>query len=233
MIIILTQCFPSRVGGIESLISNLALGLSLENKVIVFADRHHIFFDAVYDNQVKDKLLIRRTSGLKFFRRRKKIKDLKPFILSDKVKCVIGDSWKSFELCIDLLNNKKIPTICLAHGNELIQKKPKKIEKIINILNKCNSIVTNSEYTLSLIRSHGVKKPILKRIYPGAAFNQNIKEEKLCIDGGNPTILTLARLEKRKGHIYVLKAIQNLINDFKNLKYIIAEDGPDLKFLKE
>ena len=28
MIVILTQCFPSRVGGVESLISNLALGLS-------------------------------------------------------------------------------------------------------------------------------------------------------------------------------------------------------------
>ena len=27
MIIILTQCFPSRLGGIESLVSNLALGL--------------------------------------------------------------------------------------------------------------------------------------------------------------------------------------------------------------
>ncbi len=233
MIVILTQCFPSRVGGIESLISNLALGLSLENKVIVFADRHHIFFDAIYDNQVKDKLLIRRTSGLKFFRRRKKIKDLKPFILSGKVKCVISESWKSIELCIDLLNNKKIPTICLAHGNEIIQTKTKKINKIINILNKCSSIVTNSDYTLNLIKSSGVNNSNIKRIYPGAVFKQNIKEQKINIEEGNPIILTLARLEKRKGHIYVLNAIQNLINEFKNLKYIIAGDGPELKFLKE
>ena len=27
MIIVLTQCFPSRIGGIESLVSNLAIGL--------------------------------------------------------------------------------------------------------------------------------------------------------------------------------------------------------------
>ena len=35
---------------------------------------------------------------------------------------MIGDSWKSFELTIDLINKESIPTICLAHGNELIAK---------------------------------------------------------------------------------------------------------------
>ena len=71
MIAILTQCFPSRIGGIESLISNLSLCLSDKYKVVVFADRHHLFFDAIYDNKVKKKLIIRRTGGIKFFRRRK------------------------------------------------------------------------------------------------------------------------------------------------------------------
>ena len=79
MIVILTQCFPSRVGGIESLISNLALALSEENKVIVFADRHNIFFDAIYDNQIKNKVLVRRTGGLKYFRRRRNITRAKFF----------------------------------------------------------------------------------------------------------------------------------------------------------
>ena len=106
MIIILTQCFPSRVGGIDSLVSNLALGLANKEKVIVFADRHHFFYDAIFDNQNKDKILVRRTSGIKFFRRRKKIKELKPFIESKKVKLVISDTWKSFVLGIYYLNDK-------------------------------------------------------------------------------------------------------------------------------
>ena len=37
MILILTQCFPSRIGGVENLISNLALSLSNSKKIIVFA----------------------------------------------------------------------------------------------------------------------------------------------------------------------------------------------------
>ena len=86
MILILTQCFPSRLGGVESLVSNLALSLSKNEKIIVFADRHHIFHDAIYDNHHKDKILVRRVGGIKFFRRRKKIKEIKPFIETKQVK---------------------------------------------------------------------------------------------------------------------------------------------------
>ena len=42
MILILTQCFPSRIGGVENLISNLSLSLSNSEKIIVFADSHHL-----------------------------------------------------------------------------------------------------------------------------------------------------------------------------------------------
>ena len=55
MILILTQCFPSRLGGIESLISNLALGLSKKEKVIVFADLNHVLNDAIFDEKYRIK----------------------------------------------------------------------------------------------------------------------------------------------------------------------------------
>ena len=52
MIAILTQCFPSRIGGIESLISNLAMGLSKVCEVVVFADKYDLVLDTKYDNKV-------------------------------------------------------------------------------------------------------------------------------------------------------------------------------------
>ena len=51
----MTQCFPSRLGGIESLVSNLALGLSKKDKVMVLADKYHYFHDSIYDNLYKDR----------------------------------------------------------------------------------------------------------------------------------------------------------------------------------
>ena len=119
MYLVLTQCFPSRMGGIESLVSNLALTIGKKNKIIVLADQHNIPQDAIYDDEHKDTINIRRFGGIRFFRHRKKIKELKFFIHSQKIQYVIADTWKSLELCIDDLNNNNIPVMCLAHGNEL------------------------------------------------------------------------------------------------------------------
>jgi len=233
MIIILTQCFPSRVGGIENLISNLALSLSTQEKIIVFADQQNIFYDAIYDQSLKDKILVRRVGGIKFFRRRRKIRELKPFILSNQIKCIIGDTWKSFELSIDLINSNKIPTICLAHGNEIIEKNEKHFKRIKKTLNKVGSIVCNSNYTKKLIYKYNLSKPIIKTIYPGASSYNNVEESFIPNVEGNPILLTLARLEKRKGHKEIINSINKLISEFPNIQYIIAGTGSELIYLKD
>ena len=53
MIAILTQCFPSRIGGIESLISNLAMGLSKVCEVVVFADKYEMLAPVIASLQYK------------------------------------------------------------------------------------------------------------------------------------------------------------------------------------
>ena len=233
MILILTQCFPSRVGGIESLVSNLALGLGKKEKVIVFADRHHIFYDAIFDNQHKDQVLIRRVGGIKFFRRRKKIKEIRPFIESKQVKLVLVDTWKSIELGIDYLNRKKIPVICLAHGNDLISHNKNKMKRIHQTLNKVSSVVANSIFTKNLLKNIINSQVNLTTIYPGAVDLNNMKKEKIIGLTGSPILLTLARLEKRKGHLEIINSIHKLIPQFPNIQYVIAGIGPELKNLKK
>ena len=233
MILILTQCFPSRLGGVESLVSNLALSLSKNNKIIVFADRHNFFYDAIFDNQHKDQISVRRVGGIKFFRRRKKIKEIKPFIESKQVKLVIADSWKSLELAIDLLNKNKIPVVCLAHGNEFLAKNKNKVQRIRNTLDKVASIASNSFFTKGLVKKIVSSKVPVKVILPGASNLNNIKEIKIPNIEGNPIILTLARLEKRKGHAFIIESIKKIIIDFPNLQYVIAGEGPEKKNLKK
>ena len=233
MILILTQCFPSRVGGIESLIGNLAINLGKTEKVVVFADRHNIFYDAVFDNQHKEDILVRRVSGLKYFRRRKKIKEIKLFIDSKKVKLVIADSWKSLELIIDYLNINKIPTVSLAHGNELLSDNDSKINRIKKTLNKVTSIVANSLYTKNLVINFISSDIPINVVHPGAIDLRNIDEIKIENLDGNPTLLTLARLEKRKGHKHIILSIKEIVKNFPEMQYIIAGDGPEKKTLKD
>ena len=233
MILILTQCFPSRLGGVESLVSNLALELARKQEVVVFADRHDIFYDNIFDNKYKNKILIKRTDGIKYFRRRRKIKELKYFIESKNIKLVIGDSWKSLELANDCLNLKKIPTICLAHGNELLSNNTIKTKRIKNTLEKTSLIIANSKYTKSLVSDLDITNTKIDYVYPGAKDlrNENTKEIKNI--KGNPVLLTLARLEKRKGHHCVIDSIKKLLIKYPHLKYIIAGEGPEKNNLEK
>ena len=233
MILILTQCFPSRLGGVESLVSNLALGLGKSKKVIVFADRHNVYHDTIFDNQYKDNILIRRTGGIKFFRRRKKIKEIKPFIQSKQVSLVIADSWKSLELCIDYLLINMIPTVCLAYGNEFLSKKESKINRVSKTLQKTSLVVANSDFTSKLIQNLNIPKINIQYIYPGALDLRETVPLEFCIRDGGPVIITLARIEKRKGHAHVIESIKKLVTRFPNINYIIAGEGKEKKTLQK
>ncbi len=233
MYLILTQCFPSRLGGIESLISNLALNLSKNKKIVVFADSHNILLDAIYDNENKNNFIIKRIKGIKFFRRRKKSKEIIPFIESNKVELVISDSWKSLELSIDYLNKKKIPTLCLAHGNEILFNNNYKKDRIIKTLNKSKYIVANSLFTKNIISNILPHAKNINYVYPGAQDLRNIDSDSFIQLKEGPILLTIARLEKRKGHAEVLKTVAKLKLRFSQIKYIISGEGPEKSNLKQ
>ena len=232
MYIVLTQCFPSRVGGIESLVSNLALSIGKNNKVLVLADQHNFLQDNIYDTKHKDNMTIRRYRGIKYFRRRKKIKELKIIIESQQVQCVIADTWKSIELCVDNLNAKNIPVICLAHGNELYGNNFNKRERISSILKKTSKIVVNSNFTAGLVEQLIENKRQIKVVYPGANDFRFLEPDTSIQINGDPVLLTLSRLEKRKGHLYILQAIKKLKKQFPNIQYIIAGEGNEKTILQ-
>ena len=233
MILILTQCFPSRLGGIESLVSNLTLGISKFEKVVVFADSHNIKEDNIFDEEYKNNFLVKRFKGIKFLRRRKKIYQIKKLIKSKKIKLILADTWKSLELGINYINKNNIPVICLAHGNELICRSKRKKIRIENTLNQVNSIVANSDFTKNLVKNIINSNVSLTTIYPGGSDLTNIKKSEIHEINGSPILLTLARLEKRKGHIQVINCIEKLVTEFPKIQYVIAGNGPELKNLNK
>ena len=66
MIVVLTQCFPPRIGGIENLIFNLSNNLSKKERVVVLADQHDTKSETFFDKNINPNLVIKRYGGLKF-----------------------------------------------------------------------------------------------------------------------------------------------------------------------
>ncbi len=239
MIIITTQCFSPKIGGIEALMTGMAENLAAIGKeVLVLADGKENL-----DLRSKIQYSIKRFYGWKPIRRIRKAKYLDKICKEKNVEAIYADSWKS----IEYVNKKNKKILVLAHGTEI----PKqywsitldifrfKKNRILRSYKDVYKIIANSNYTRDLMQaSLRINPKKIEIIHPGVdVYKDFISEEekryiKELIYKKGPVISTLARVEKRKGHEYVIFAIKELINKFPDIVYLIAGKGPYLETIK-
>ena len=142
-ILIYTQCFAPKVGGIESVMTNIAQQASLKgHKVEVLADGSR-YSSSLYDQE--QQFGIKRFDQLKFLRKKIKSSYCHSFLKEKEIDLIYFDSWKSLE---HIDKNIKTKKICLVHGNEILNLKKK--DRIKKSLSKANKIVFNSTFIQKL-----------------------------------------------------------------------------------
>jgi glycosyltransferase involved in cell wall biosynthesis len=223
-ILIYTQCFAPKLGGIESVMTNIATQSSkLEHNVSVLADGSKSN-SLSFDNQ--QNFEIKRFDQIKLFRNKIKSSFANDLLKNKNFDLIFFDSWKSLEHFNNITQIKKV---CLIHGNEILNLKKK--ERIIKSLKKADKILFNSNFTKKLFYKQLPELNDLPSMVIFPAFIENINhiDDKKKYD-----LCTIARLEYRKGHHLVLGALTKLKKE-KNLilTYVILGDGPELSKLKD
>lgn len=102
------------------------------------------------------------------------------------------------------------------------------------------TIVVSQKIKDELIKRKIVAPDKIKVIYNGVAENKKIvtedelnkKKEYLKIEKNYPIILSVGRLNKIKGHIYLIKALNILKIKYPNLRLLLIGDGPEKKILE-
>jgi phosphatidylinositol alpha-1,6-mannosyltransferase len=115
-----------------------------------------------------------------------------------------------------------------AHGNELIYHENSAgfIRRTLFKLGlkTVEKFVANSEWTSQKLQELGVDEEKIQVIHPGIDFerfhNFELEERKYSSED-KFTLLTVGRLDERKGHKLVLEAIK----DIENVEYLIAGSG--------
>ena len=238
MIIITTQCFYPSIGGIEALMTGIAGAMHKSGKDIL------VIADGKKDESDESKAYsIKRFNGWKPIRRIKKARYIDQLCNTSNIEAIYADSWKSIEY-LKIIN---VPIFVLAHGTEIqknieilnIYKKFKQ-KRILSSYKKSTKIIANSNYTNDLIKeSLKIDANKISIIHPGIDIyekfihNNTIRKIKNIINNSHPVILTLARLELRKGHKFVIAALSRLKEKYPNFLYIIAGDGPFKKEIVE
>ena len=237
MILIATQCFSPITGGMESLMTGLAT--AIKNKgidIVVLADGRKNTAEIAYDRTCS--YPIQRFSGFKPLRKYLKTKAIKKLIQKYDIEAIFTDSWKSAETVINVAQHNKIPVITLAHGNELLtQNRNSRAIRIKNILSKVDTIIANSIYTAGLVKKLGIDPQLVTVVHPGVTPPPSPSDETISrvshwFEPYDPILLTIARLEPRKGHDQVIRCLPRLLNTYPNLGYLIAGNGPDRERLE-
>ena len=231
MYLIITRSFPPEIGGMQNLMWGLTCSLAKFNLVKVFADFHDQH--KLHDSKVS--FSIERIGGIKILRKYRKSYLINEFIKDNKnIECIIADHWKSLEL---IQSNKK--KICLIHSKEINHTKGSRLNnRVLNVLNKVDLIVSNSEYTKNLAIEIGANADKITIINPGVFPAKKIekttlKEAEKLFNNKSPRLITVSRFDKRKNHEKIVMALRNLKQIYPNIIYICVGYGEEEENIKK
>src|SRR5262245_9358903 len=141
--------------------------------------------------------------------------------------------------CVHLLTAR--PYVLYAHGEEvLISLSSRKLRWLIpRLYNAAAAIIANSSETKTMLEGIGVRSEKIHVIHPGVepkAFqigNEAASAIRLRHNlGHSPVLLTLGRLQRRKGQDRVIQALPRIAKRFPDVKYVIVGAGEEHDFLQ-
>ena len=128
--------------------------------------------------------------------------------------------------------------IVYAHGEEIKMLLRDKEGLMKKIYKSADFVIANSHYTESLLLELGIDQGKIKIIHPGVdliRFNPGLDPEPIIERHGlrgKIVLLTVSRLEKRKGQDMVLRALPCVLTEFPELMYLIVGEGEEEEYLR-
>ena len=230
MYLIVTRSFPPELGGMQSLMWDLARELSKNFMIKVFADHSENHKD--FDEQAS--FSIERVGGIKMLRKYRKAQLINEFIKKNKIEGIIADHWKSLEL---IRSNKK--KYCLIHSKEINHPKGTSLNKrVLNVLNNIEKVIANSEFTKNLAIDCGVNQNKIIVINPGIDPTDELDKKSLdkvesLLKVKTPRLITVSRFDKRKNHEKIVMALRNLKQIYPDIVYICVGYGDEEENIKK
>ncbi|MBI2483607.1 glycosyltransferase family 4 protein [Candidatus Uhrbacteria bacterium] len=129
-----------------------------------------------------------------------------------------------------------IPYYISAHGMDVALPLRHSRKRILcgRILRGSRFVIANSEYTARIIRQYGVKNKRIVFVFPCPKINRGEWDVSSARIGERKEILllTVGRLVKRKGHEYVIRALERLRDYTPIVYYTIVGDGSERTYLE-
>ncbi len=125
------------------------------------------------------------------------------------------------------------PYVVFCHGEDLPVRYPDSPSGryTMRFIRAADRVVVNSRFTAGLAARLGVAEERLSVVRPGVdpsppGGDRSAARDRLGL-GDGPVLLSVGRLEPRKGQLRVLRSLVHLRQRYPDLVYVVAGDGPD------
>jgi phosphatidylinositol alpha-1,6-mannosyltransferase len=125
--------------------------------------------------------------------------------------------------------------LCWTHGEELAYARSSRELRFLlaRVHNSAAAVIANSHNTARQLEAMGVSRAKLHVVYPGvdaARFQGRVRGDAIrrrFVQEGELLLLTVARLQRRKGHDLSIRALALLRDEPPGLRYLIVGDGEE------
>ncbi len=133
------------------------------------------------------------------------------------------------------------PYICWSHGEDVTMAGTSRELTLVmrRVYRGAAGVIANSENTRRLVIELGVRPARVHVVYPGVdanRFHPGVDGRRLrstLASEGDTVLLSVGRLQRRKGHDLVINALAALARTCPRLKYVIVGDGEERERLEQ
>ncbi|WP_168122145.1 glycosyltransferase family 4 protein [Paenibacillus sp. HB172176] len=238
-VLLVTGVFPPGIGGMQNYYYHLAKNSKLDMTVLASSYDGDEQFDKAQSFRILRGNFLRNeslhmSSWLRMFRL------VRQTIREERIEITIYGHVLIAFIGYLLSCYGKRRYIISTHGMDMLMfRRFRILNRLVGrILRRADGVLTNSQFTRSLVEEYGVEPARIELIYPGVDQDYNQEPEnpalkqKYSIEG-RYNILSVGRLVERKGYDRVIEALHELVKVIPNVMYIIAGDGPERKRLQQ
>jgi len=225
--------YPPNSGGIATYGLQLANALSAEHDVTVFASGMD------QDGDREQAFTTIRSASCSVFRHLQFAWKLLRLLDNGQFDAVLHTTWPTALIGYLFLKNHHPPYFISAHASEILDDRTSWRRTIkgtlkalkISMLRQAAGVFPVSNYTAELLKAMGVEESTIQVINNGVDPDQ-FHSVKRSGFHSPPRLLTVARLDKHKGHDVVLKVMSKLKKKGISLSYQIVGKGDEEEHLK-
>ncbi len=129
--------------------------------------------------------------------------------------------------------------VCWAHGEDLAAALTSREHGFLarRVCRRARALLASSRFASTMYAGVGIDPATVQVIHPGVDLERfaNVRPAahvERVIAGRSPVLLSVGRLQRRKGHDLAIEAVASLKADFPRLVYLIAGTGIELDRLK-